>query len=115
MMLWMLNSTSPMVLAPVQTILPLEKIRADVFGSLIRKTNPGNCSGLYSVLGSVAAIFSKGISFSNAVETTILTILISFLACLVTIDDNPLFWLYKAVVSLKSPLQYLSISFINSL
>src|SRR3989338_2170210 len=79
MILWILRSTCSIVLAPVQTIFPLEKIRADVLGSLIRNTKPGNCSGLYSVLGKVAAIFSKGMSFSRLLEITILTIVISFL------------------------------------
>ncbi len=79
MMLWILRSTSSIFLAPVHTILPLEKIKAEVFGSLMRNTRPGNCSGLYSVLGKVAAIFSKGISFSRLLEITMLTMLISFL------------------------------------
>jgi len=51
---------------------------AEVFGSFILITNPGNCSGLYSVLDKVAAILSNGISCSREVETTMFTTLISF-------------------------------------
>src|SRR3990167_5949047 len=79
MMLRILKSTCSMVLAPVQTIFPLEKIKAEVLGSLMRNTNPGNCSGLYSVLGRVAAIFSNGMSFSRLLEITMFTMVISFL------------------------------------
>ena len=78
MIFLMLSSTLSMLLAPVQTILPLLKIKADVLGSLILITKPGNCSGLYSVLDKVAAIFSNGISCSNEELTTMFTTLISF-------------------------------------
>jgi len=60
-----------MDLAPVETIFPELKINADVFGSLILITNPGNCSGLYSVFGKVSASFIKGISCPSEAEQTI--------------------------------------------
>src|SRR3989338_6514857 len=69
----MLSWTFSIVLAPVQTTLPEENINAEVLGSFMRITRPGNCSGLYSVLLSVAAIFSRGISCSRPELTTILT------------------------------------------
>src|SRR3989338_11436337 len=98
MMLWMLRSTSAKVRAPVHTTLPLENTNAEVLGSFIRNTRPGNCSGLYSVFGKVAAIFSKGTSFSREVDTTIFTILTSFLFSFLTIYNPPhkLDFLYKA-------------------
>lgn len=65
--------------APVHTILPELKIRADVFGSFILMTSPGNCSGLYSVFESVAAIFSSGMSCPSDALTTMFTTLISLL------------------------------------
>src|SRR3989344_5489714 len=61
--------------APVQTTFPELNINAEVFGSLILITRPGNCSGLYSVFDSVAAIFSRGMSCSNELETTMFTTL----------------------------------------
>src|SRR3989344_4247666 len=67
-------------LAPVQTTLPDEKIKADVLGSFILITKPGNCSGLYSVFGKVSASFINGISWPREAEQTMLTILISFFA-----------------------------------
>ena len=71
-MLWMLRSTSSMVLAPVQTILPLEKIRAEVLGSFMRKTRVGNCSGLYSVLGRVVRhLFQRNVFFQAAGDNDI--------------------------------------------
>ena len=44
-----------------------------IFGSFILITSPGNCSGLYSVLLKVAAIFSSGMSCFREVLTTIFT------------------------------------------
>ena len=58
------------VFAPVHTILPELNIKALVLGSLILITRPGNCSGLYSVLGIVLASFVKGIGFSRDVVAT---------------------------------------------
>lgn len=46
-------------LAPVITILPFEKIRAVVLGSLMRSTTAGNLLGLYSALRQPIAIFLK--------------------------------------------------------
>src|SRR3989344_678351 len=69
-------------LAPVQTIFPELNINADVFGSLIRMTRPGNCSGLYSVFGNASANLINGISFSREADATIFWILISFFGLL---------------------------------
>src|SRR3990167_9856896 len=66
--------------APVETIFPELKIKAEVLGSRMRITNPGNCSGLYSVFGNVSASFINGISWPREAEQTMLTIFISFLA-----------------------------------
>ena len=77
MILLMLSSTFCMLRAPVQTTLPELKIKAEVLGSLMRITKPGNCSGLYSVLDKVAAIFSRGMSCSRLQLTTMLTIWMS--------------------------------------
>src|SRR3990167_10306579 len=65
--------------APVQTTFPELNINADVFGSFIRITKPGNCSGLYSVFGRVSASFIKGMSCFKSVVATIFWILISVL------------------------------------
>src|SRR3989344_5041880 len=65
--------------APVKTTFPELKIKAEVFGSLILITNPGNCSGLYSVFGRTSANLIKGMSCSKDVETTMFWILISVL------------------------------------
>src|SRR3989344_4719799 len=65
--------------APVQTTFPELNINAEVFGSLILITRPGNCSGLYSVFGSVSASLIKGISCSKEVVATIFWSFISFL------------------------------------
>src|SRR3989344_8008447 len=84
--------------APVQTTFPELKIKADVFGSFILITNPGNCSGLYSVLGNVSASFIKGISCSREVETTMFCIFISGLVDLFAIMKDPLsFFIYKLI------------------
>ena len=83
-----LRSTSAKVLAPVHTTLPLLNINAEVLGSLIRNTKPGNCSGLYSVLGNVATIFSNGTSVSKLVLTTIFTISISFCPLTIVISSK---------------------------
>ena len=70
----------------VQTTFPELKISAEVLGSFILKTNPGNCSGLYSVIGRVAASFSNGTSCPKSVDTTIFTtsilVLVKILFCL---------------------------------
>src|SRR3989344_8079364 len=76
------SSTLSKDLAPVQTIFPEENIKAEVFGSLILITNPGNCSGLYSVLLKVAAIFSKGMSCLRDVLITMFTTFISRLSAI---------------------------------
>ena len=65
-----------MFFAPVQTTLPDENNKADVLGSFILIINPGNCSGLYSTLGNVDAIFSKCNLCSRSVVTTRFTTLI---------------------------------------
>ena len=54
-----------------QTKLPEENTRTADFGCLTLKTNPGNCSGLYSVLGTFFANLVKGISFPREVVATI--------------------------------------------
>jgi len=43
----------------VQTTFQSLKINAEVFGSFTLITKPGNCSGLYSVLLKVDAIFPE--------------------------------------------------------
>ena len=73
----MLSWTLSMLLAPVHTIFPELKISALVFGSFILITRPGNCSGLYSVFDSVAAIFSSGMSCPSEALTTMFTTFIS--------------------------------------
>ncbi len=55
---------------PVQTRLPEEKTNTADFGSLTLRTKPGNCSGLYSVLGIVFASFVKTMSFPRDVVAT---------------------------------------------
>ena len=57
--------------APVMTILPLEKISAVVFGSLIRITTAGNLLGLYSAFRQPIAILRKSslLQFRSAVAT----------------------------------------------
>src|SRR3989344_2982793 len=100
MIFLMLSSTLSMDLAPVHTTLPELKIKADVLGSLILITSPGNCSGLYSVLLRVAAIFSSGIACIKDVETTILTTFMSLLVSFLAILD---YLHVKNVIQLNKP------------
>ena len=57
-------------LVPVQTKFPEEKTRTADFGSLTLRTSPGNCSGLYSVLGIVFASLVSGTSLPREVVAT---------------------------------------------
>jgi len=57
-------------LAPVQTILPVLKIKVAVFGFLSLKTKPGNTLGLYSVCGNFSTIFCKSIFWLSDTEAT---------------------------------------------
>src|SRR4030042_2977752 len=41
-------------LPPVRISLPEEKMRTTIFGSLIRYTSPGNCSGSYSIFSRLS-------------------------------------------------------------
>ena len=63
-------------LAPVQTILPVPKIRVAVLGFLSRKTSPGNTLGLYSVWGNFATISWRSIFWFRETEATMFWILI---------------------------------------
>ena len=58
-------------LAPVITILPFEKIKAVVLGSLIRMITAGNLQGLYSALRQPIAILRRSnlVQFRSAVAT----------------------------------------------
>ena len=60
---------------PVHTRFPYEKTKTADFGSLTRRTKPGNVSGLYSVFGWVRANFVRGMGFSREVVATIFCIL----------------------------------------
>src|SRR5208337_1319268 len=62
-------------LAPVQTILPVPKIKVAVLGFLRRKTKPGNTLGLYSVCGNFSTIFCKSIFWLSDTEATMFCIL----------------------------------------
>src|SRR3989338_3237056 len=94
----MLSLTFLIDLAPVQTTFPEEKIKADVFGFFIRITNPGNCSGLYSVFGRTSASFINGISCSKLVETTMFCIFIFDLFLAIN-ENTPCFksFIYKGI------------------
>ena len=61
--------------APVQTILPVPKIRVAVFGFFRRKTKPGNTLGLYSVWGNFSTIFCKSIFWLSETEATMFCML----------------------------------------
>src|SRR5208337_4046428 len=72
-------------LAPVQTILPVPKIKVAVFGFLSLKTKPGNTLGLYSVWGNFSTIFCKSIFWLSDTEATMFCILmIGFLLLMST-------------------------------
>src|SRR3989344_5948403 len=92
------NLTLAIDFAPVKTILPELNIKAEVFGSFILITKPGNCSGLYSVFGRTSASFIKGMSCSSEVETTIFWIVISVLDFVAGINNPPLY-LYTIFIS----------------
>src|SRR3972149_3988316 len=57
-------------LAPVQTILPVPKIKVAVLGFLRRNTSPGNTLGLYSVWGNFSTIFCKSIFWFRDTDAT---------------------------------------------
>jgi len=57
--------------APVQTILPVPKIKVAVFGFFNRKTRPGKTLGLYSVWGNFSTIFCRSIFWFKETDATI--------------------------------------------
>src|SRR5207247_9674735 len=61
--------------APLQTTLPHRNSRIAFFGSLIRKINPGNCSGSYSAPPRTRAIAWRSSSSPRDVEATTFSIL----------------------------------------
>src|SRR3989344_3950791 len=63
--------TCATLFVPVQTRFPDEKTKTADFGSLILKTKPGNCSGLYSVLLCERASFVRETGFPREVVATI--------------------------------------------
>src|SRR3989338_11235990 len=72
---WLITSlTCAIDFVPVQTRFPDEKTRTADFGCFILKTSPGNCSGLYSVLGIVFASLVSGTSFPREVVATMFCI-----------------------------------------
>ena len=61
--------------------MPSKKIKVAVFGFANLNTNPGNCSGLYSVSGNFFVISSKSIFCSTEADaTTFTTLTIGFVS-----------------------------------
>lgn len=84
-------STISSLFAPVHTSLPLENTSAVIPICFSLSTNPGNCSGLYSVFTRLIAIFSNGMSTLNVTLATTFS----------TLTSSTMFYypLYKAFIN----------------
>ena len=63
--------TCATLFVPVQTKLPDENTKTADFGFFTLKTNPGNCSGLYSVFDWTLASFVRETGLPREVVATI--------------------------------------------